>query len=64
VNEEAAHEQYWRLVAARVKEAVAAPVKLSKGGKQVLTYMVLESLRRGGADWSWDTVQSEEVLIE
>jgi len=47
VIEEAAHEQYRRLVAGRVKEASAEPMKLSKGGKQVLTFMVLESLRRG-----------------
>lgn len=44
VIEEAAHEQYRRLVAERVREVSAEPVRLSKGGKQVLAFMVLESL--------------------
>ena len=44
---EAAQEQYRRLVAERVQEVSAEPVKLSKGSKQVLAFMVLQSLRLG-----------------
>jgi hypothetical protein len=47
VVEEAAHEQYMRLVAERVREVTTEPVRLSNGGKQVLAFMVLESLRLG-----------------
>lgn len=47
VNDEATNEQYRRLVAERVQEANTETVKLSKGGKQVLAFMVLESLRPG-----------------
>ena len=60
VDEEAAHEQYRRLVAERVKEAAAEPVKLSKGGKQVLTFMVLESLRRGEFANDFELVGGEQ----
>ena len=49
IDEEAAREQYQRLVTARVQEANAEPLKLSKGGKQVLAFMVFESLQRGEA---------------
>lgn len=45
VDMEAAQEQYNRLVAERVREVSDEPSKLSKGGKQVLAFMVLESLR-------------------
>ena len=45
VDMEAAQEQYKRLVAERVREVSDEPPKLSKGGKQVLAFMVLESLR-------------------
>jgi hypothetical protein len=44
---EVAQEQYRRLVAERVREASAETMKLSKGGKHVLAFMVLESLQRG-----------------
>jgi hypothetical protein len=47
IDEEAAREQYRRLVAGRVQEMNTDTVKLSRGGKQVLAYMVLESLRLG-----------------
>jgi hypothetical protein len=47
VIEEAAYEQYQRLVTMRVQEANTETVKLSNGGKQVLAYMMLESLRLG-----------------
>lgn len=45
--EELAQEQYRQLVTARVRAANAEPLKLSKGGKQVLAFMVLESLGIG-----------------
>src|SRR6266566_3170751 len=41
--EELAQAQYRRLVADRVQEVNTEPVKLSKGGKQVLAFMVFES---------------------
>jgi hypothetical protein len=47
VDAEAAQEQYQRLVAERVSEATVELPKLSKGGKQVLAFMVLESLQSG-----------------
>lgn len=47
VNEAAANEQYYQLVAARVEQASIEPVPLSKGGRAVLAYMVLESLQCG-----------------
>ena len=47
VDREAAQEQYHRIVAERVREAKSEEVKLSKGGKQVLAFMMLESLRLG-----------------
>jgi len=40
-------KQYRRLVTERVQEASTEPVKLSKGGKQVLAFMVLQLLRLG-----------------
>ena len=61
VIEEAAHEQYRQLVAQRVKEAATEPVQLSKGGKQVLTYMVLESLRRGEFDYGFEPVEDKQA---
>jgi len=56
VIEEAAHEQYRRLVAERVQETNTEPVKRSKGGKQVLAFMVLESLRLGDFDMTFEQV--------
>ena len=56
INEEAAHEQYRRLVAERVQEVCAEPVKLSKGGKQVLAFMMLQSLRLGEFDMKFEQV--------
>ena len=56
VIEEAAHEQYRRLVAERVQETNTEPVKMSKGGKQVLAFMVLESLRLGDFDMTFEQV--------
>jgi hypothetical protein len=47
VIEEAAREQYRRLVTERVREVNTETLRLSKGGKQVLAFMVLESLRLG-----------------
>ena len=42
VIEELAQAQYQKLVANRVQEASTEPMKLSKGSKQVLAFMVLE----------------------
>jgi hypothetical protein len=50
VDMEAAQEQYKRLVSERIQEANTEPVKLSKGGKQVLAFMVLQSLRLGNIE--------------
>ena len=47
VIEELAQAQYRQLVAERVQAATSEPLKLSKGGKQVLAFIVLESLRLG-----------------
>jgi hypothetical protein len=54
IDEEAAREQYRRLVAGRVQEMNTDTVKLSKGGKQVLAFMVLESLQRGESDMTFE----------
>jgi len=50
IDTEAAREQYRRLVAERVIEVSDEPMKLSKGSKQVLAFMVLESLRHSESD--------------
>lgn len=47
IDAKAVREQYRRLVAERVSEVSDEPTRLSKGGKQVLAFMVLESLQRG-----------------
>jgi hypothetical protein len=56
IDEQAAYKQYERLVAERVQEVSAEPVKLSKGGKQVLVFMVLQSLRIGEFDMKFEQV--------
>ncbi len=58
IDEEAMREQYRRLVAKRVQEASTEPMKLSKGGKQVLAFMVLQSLRLGELDKTFEQVIS------
>jgi hypothetical protein len=47
IDKEVAQEQYKRLIAERVSEVNSEPVRLSKSGKQVLAFMMLESSRLG-----------------
>jgi hypothetical protein len=63
VIEALAHEQYRQLVERRVKEASNEPLKLSKGGKRVLAYMVLESLQRGDITMPVEQADDTQVSV-